>query len=79
MVSPAVIPVGVTNVSVWFDTVAGAESERVSLKEVTLAASAKRIVGTPIDHKIMARVETAAVAWSKVNEFCVLFILLYVV
>lgn len=74
IVSPAVRPDGVTNVSVWFDTTLGAESESVSLKEMTFAASAKRKAGNPIDHIMVARVATRATAWSIENVVFVLII-----
>lgn len=40
----------------------------VSLKNVTFAASAKRIEGPPSDHNVIEMIATAAIAWSNENE-----------
>ena len=74
IVLPFATPVGVTKVRVWSDPTAGAESERVSLSDVTLAASAKRNDGRPIDHRSMAKAAIAAIAWSSPNVVFVLLI-----
>ena len=79
IISPVPRPDGNTNSSVWFAAALGAESESVSLKFVTLAASAKRMDGTPSDQRIMARLTVAAIAWSTENVWDVLYIVLYVV
>ena len=63
----------------WFDATLGAESDKVSLKNVTFAASAKRKVGKPIDHNVIAIAATAAVAWSNENVVLVVLMFLYVV
>ncbi len=74
--SPELTPVGVTKLIVWFDGTLGAESESVSLTNLTFAASAKRNVGRPKDHNKMASPTTEASAWSSPNvEFVLLMTL----
>ena len=46
----------------------------MSLSDVTLAASAKRNDGNPIDHNNVAKIATAAIAWSSPNVVFVLLI-----
>jgi hypothetical protein len=77
MVSPAARPVGVTNDSVWFATVKGAESERVLLNDMTLAASALKR-GAPTNQSVIAKVRTTERAWSKDNELLFVRVMLYV-
>jgi hypothetical protein len=79
IVPPAATPFGVLNERVWFETTLGAESDKVSLNDVTFAASAKRKDVNPIDHKMVARANVAAVAWSNENEVLVILMFLYVV
>ena len=77
--SPADRPFGVTKLMVWFASTKGSDVDSVLLNVVTFAASAKRNEAPPTNHKMIAKVTTAVIAWSNVNVEFVLIMLLYVV